>query len=172
MSICVDFEGLAQDLAAARAMLRARVDALEAEVSKIKKAQLPAIRKWAENAAERQQMLHQAVEEHPECFVKPKIKVLHGIKFGWRKLIGEMTWEDEASVVKLIKKHFADQVDVLIKTVEKPVKGALQQLPAADLKKLGITIQDDGDEVVIKFTDSEIDKIVNAILAEGENETA
>lgn len=164
----VDFEGLAQDLASRRAMLAARVEALENEIRKVKKQHLPAIRSWAEKAAEAQELLKQVVEEHPECFVKPKTKIFHGIKFGWRKLIGEMTWEDETSVLKLIKKHFGDQVDVLIKTTEKPAKGALEQLPAGDLKKLGITISDDTDEVTIKFTDSEIDKIVDAILAEGE----
>jgi hypothetical protein len=160
----IDFEKLAQELTAARRMLKERVSALEAEISALKKKQLPAIRKWAEAAAEKQQALHQAIEENPVCFVKPKTMILHGIRFGWQKQKGETLWEDDAKVVALIRKYFPDLEDVLIKTTETPVKKTLGQLAAADLKKLGVSVENDTDEVFIKATDSEIDKIVDAIL--------
>lgn len=158
------FDRLAQELAAARMMLKERVSALEAEVAALKKKNLPAIRKWAEAAAERQQALHQAIEEHPENFVKPKTMILHGIRFGYQKRKGEITWDDEAKVVALIRKHFPEMEEVLIRVVETPVKKALGQLPAADLKKLGVSVENDSDEVFIKATDSDIDRIVEAIL--------
>ncbi len=166
----VDFEGLAQELASARAMLKGRVDALEGEVAKIKKSHLPAIRRWAENAAEKQALLKQVIEEHPECFMKPKSMILHGIRFGYQKGKGAIEWDDDAIVIKLIKKHFPEQSEILIKTTEKPVKKALGQLTVDELKKIGVTVESTGDEVFIKFTETEIDKIVNAILAAEETE--
>ncbi len=160
----VDFERLAQDLSAARMMLKERVSTLETEISALKRKQLPAIRKWAEAAAEKQQALYQAIEENPGEFVKPRTRILHGIKFGYQKQKGEISWEDESKVVMLIRKHFPEQEELLIKVTEVPVKKALGRLPAADLKRLGVTVDNDTDEVFIKATDSEIDRIVDAIL--------
>ncbi|MCX5909954.1 MAG: hypothetical protein NTY64_22960 [Deltaproteobacteria bacterium] len=170
MSPVFDFDKLTQDLATARMMLKERVLTLEAAVATLKKKELPAIRKWAENAAEKQQILKDAIEAYPEYFVKPKTKILNGIKFGYRKSNGEISWEDGSQVIRLIKKHFSDQVDILIKTKETPIKTALEQLSATDLKKIGVTVGQDGEDVFIKFTDSDIDKIVNAILKDGEDE--
>jgi len=160
----VDFDRMAQDLAGARMMLKERVQALEAEVAALKRKQLPAIRKWAEAAAENQLALHDAIKESPESFVKPRTMILHGIRFGYQKQKGEISWEDEAKVVMLIRKHFPEQEEMLIKVTETPVKKALGRLPAADLKKLGVTVDNDTDEVFIKATDSDIDRIVEAIL--------
>ena len=63
-----------------------------------------------------------------------------------------------------------DQVDTLIKTEESPVKSALLNLSTADLKKIGCTVTDTGDKVLVKSTDSDIDKFVDALLEEP-NET-
>jgi hypothetical protein len=115
-------------------------------------------------AIEAQQELHLAIKDHPEEFVKPRTRLLHGIKFGYQKRKGEIAWEDEAKVVALIRKHFPEQEEILIKIVETPVKKALGQLAAADLKKLGVSVENDTDEVIIKATDSDIDQIVEAIL--------
>ena len=67
-------------------------------------------------------------------------------------------------MVARIKKHLPEQADVLIRTKEAPVKEALAQLTAAELKKIGVTIEDAGDTVVIKPVDSEVDKLVDALL--------
>ena len=55
----------------------------------------------------------------------------------------------------------------MIRTVEEPVKDALAQLPAADLRKLGVQVEEAGDHVYIKAADSDVDKLVAAILKEG-----
>ena len=54
--------------------------------------------------------------------------------------------------------------EFLIKTVETPQKKALEKLSAAELKKLGVTVGDDEDVVVVRSMDSEIDKIVKLLL--------
>jgi hypothetical protein len=43
-------------------------------------------------------------------------------------------------------------------------------LTAADLKRLGIRVTDDSDVPVIKVADSDIDKMVDALLGDFEND--
>ncbi len=45
---------------------------------------------------------------------------------------------------------------------------AVSDLTGADLKRLGIRIEADTEAVVIKPTDSEVDKLVEALLADAE----
>jgi hypothetical protein len=73
-------------------------------------------------------------------------------------------------VVARIKKHLPEQADVLIKLKETPVKDALAQLSAAELKKLGVTVSEAGDQVVVKPVDSEVDKMVDALMKEAGEE--
>ena len=56
--------------------------------------------------------------------------------------------------------------------MESPDKKMLAELPVNELKKLGCTVADTGDVVVIKPTDSEIEKAVAALLKDAvEGET-
>ncbi len=159
-----DYERMTEELARVRMGLRQRIENLEAKILREKRECLPAIRLLAEKAAQAQKELYLAIEGHPEEFVKPRTRLLHGIKFGYQKRKGEVTWEDEIRVVYLIKKNFPELVDGLIRTKETPNKSALADMAATDLKKLGVSVENDTDEVVIKATDSEIDRIVEAIL--------
>ena len=40
----------------------------------------------------------------------------------------------------------------------------VQELSAAELKKIGVTVTDAGDQTVVKPVDSEVDKMVDALL--------
>jgi hypothetical protein len=171
MAMVIDFEKLARSLAEAREVLRNRVEVLESEIRRVKNRALPGIRSAAEVAAGKQLVLKSEVEANPEMFVKPKTMILHGIRFGFQKAKGKICWDDEDQVIKLIKRNFPEYVDILIETKEHPKKSALIDLSAADLKRIGVTVEETGDEIFIKFTDSEIDRIVNAILKESDAET-
>jgi hypothetical protein len=85
---------------------------------------------------------------------------------GYQKGKGKIDWEDPDQVVRLIKKHFPEQADVLIATSEKPVKEALNGLSAAELKKIGVSVVEGGEVIFIKPTDSAVDKMVDALLKE------
>jgi len=159
-----EIEQLTREYAMARAVLRERVEALEAEIEALKRRRLPAIRKAAETASARQGLLHDAIAEAPELFQKPKTVVFHGVKVGFQKGKGEIRWDSSEQVVKLIRKHLPEQADALIRVVERPVKTALAQLPAGELKKVGVTVVETGEQVVIRSTDTEIDRLVNALL--------
>lgn len=162
----VDLDGLTKEFSSAREVLTGRVRELENLITAIKRRRLPGIKTAVNTVMEKQASLKAAIEESRSLFVRPKTMIMHGIKIGYQKSKGTISWDDGDQVVKLIKKHLPDQADVLIKTTEKPIKDALLNLSAADLKRIGVTISDDGDQVVIKSTDSEIDKFVDALLKE------
>lgn len=162
----IDLDGLTKEFSSARELLTGRVRELENLITAIKRRRLPGIKSAVNTVMEKQASLKAAIEESRSLFVRPKTMIMHGIKVGYQKSKGTISWDDSDQVVKLIKKHLPDQADVLIKTTEKPIKDALLNLSAADLKRIGVTISDDGDQVVIKSTDSEIDKFVDALLKE------
>jgi hypothetical protein len=168
MKTLAEIEILARQLADARQNLRDGLDEFESETSAIKKKFMPALRRAVEKTAQRHEALRQAIAEAPELFVKPKTVIFHGIRLGYQKSKGEITWEDESQVLKLIKKHFPDDWETYVKATEKVMKSALAGLPVSDLKKIGVTVVETGDEVFIKSTDSEIDKMIDTLLKDEE----
>jgi len=163
-------EQAAKDFADYRQILSEDVANLNADIERVKKRYMKAIRGIVGICADRQAKLKALIESNPALFEKPKTQIFHGIKVGFRKGTGGITWEDDDQVVKLIKKHFADQAGVLIHTTETPVKKALAGLDVADLKRIGCTVESTGDCIVIKPMDSEIEKDVNALLKDATEE--
>jgi hypothetical protein len=163
-----EIEILAKQLSDARQNLKQGLDELDSEMTAIKKKFLPALRRAVEKAAQRHEALRGAIEEAPGLFVKPKTVIFHGIRLGYMKGKGEIIWDDESQVIKLIKKHFPDDYEAYIKVTEKVLKTSVAAMSVSDLKKIGVTVIETGDEVFIKPTDSEIDKLINALLKDEE----
>ena len=157
-------EKMTKDYADARATLSGRVTEMKEAIDLIKRRYLPLIKHAVNAALERKSKLQGEIENNPQLFEKPRTLVLHGIRVGFQKQRAGMEWNDDAAVVKLIRKHFPEQVDVLVKTTEKPVKTALNQLTVSDLKKLGVSVSEGADEPVIKPTDTDVDKLVAKML--------
>lgn len=148
----------------AREELHTRVLALTDTIEEAKRRKMPGIKKAVRDASEAMDRLHAALEASPSLFVKPRTVVIAGIRIGFAKGAGKLVIDDPDKVVGLIRKHHPDQADLLIKVSECPIRKALANLSVADLKKLGVTVEDTGDQVVIKPTDSEVDKLVDALL--------
>lgn len=167
-------ERATSNFAEARTALAELIAAVQSEIEAAKRINLPAIRKAVARAAERKQALTELLNDSRALFEKPKTRVLHGVKVGFQKQPGAIEIADEEATLARIKKMFGDQEDVLaqlIKTTEKPIKDALGELSGDQLKKLGVKVTDDTDKVVIKPADSEVDKIVDALLkGAGEDE--
>lgn len=168
----IEIETKTKEYAVARDAVSAIISVIEEETAVIKKKYLQRLKKSVAVMIERQADLKAAIEDGSPLFTKPRTRVFNGIKVGFQKEKGKMTWADEEQVIKLIHKHFDDQADILLKKTERPIKDALAPLSAADLKRLGITITNDADTVVIKATDSEIDKFVEALLKEDDMKEA
>lgn len=162
-------ERLAKEYAEARDKLGASVVDLEVVIAEAKRRMLPTIKRRASTAADAKARLQAAVEGRPDLFRKPKTRILHGIKVGFAKGKGKISFASAAQVVKLIRKHLPESFDILVKVEEKPIKSALGQLSGAELKKIGVTVTEAGDQAVVAPADSEIDKLVDALLAGAED---
>jgi hypothetical protein len=168
MATLGEIDTMAKTFSDARQRLSDTLQDLKDKQEALLRQYLPGMKSQVNIVKEKEEALKGAIEDSPEIFVKPRSIIMHGVRCGFRKGKGKLDWEDDTQVVKLIKKHHADQVDLLIKTVEKPVESALKQLDVAELMKLGITVEATGDVVIAEPTDSEIEKQVKKLLKEGE----
>jgi len=159
-----------QQYADARLALADVVRALHDQMELAKRDLLPQIKKAVAKTLDLESDLLAQIKQSPELFEKPKSLSFNGIKIGFQKGKGKLLFDDADLVIKLIKRHFPKQADVLINTTEKPVKDALSQLTVAELKTLSITVEGTGDVAFIKDTTSDVDKLVKALLKGAEEE--
>jgi len=152
-------------LTEARTALAAEVTELQDQIERLRRQHMPRIRELVARAANHTNTLQAMVAERRECFVKPKTVVLHGIKCGFEKQKGALHIQDADRTCELVLKHMPERYEELVIISPKPRKSALALLPSTDLRRLGITIVDATDQVVVRPVDTEVDKIVNALLA-------
>lgn len=167
---------LAKKYADARAALASRVQKFEDELRELQRRHVKGIKEAAAVAAQRQGELLAEVKDHPDSFVKPRTIIVHGIKVGFQKGKGRLVWDDEGKVVDRLL-DYKEQINDLdpqafVETVQTPKKEMLLGVPAAVLKRLGCRIEGTEDQVVVKATDSNVDKLVAKILEEGAKENA
>jgi hypothetical protein len=151
------------ELSALFLMLQTQLDAVKAD-------NMPQIKQVARRVARQHGELVDLIKAHPDLFVQPRSYVVEGIKFGMQNQKGSLEWEDDAKVCKAIRR-LADlgeltdeQVTLLIDTTEKPVATTLRQLDPKLLKKLGVSIEGEGDAPLVKSVDSSIEKAVTAVI--------
>ena len=163
-------DALARDYADRHRELAESVRRLNAFIADAKSRRLPVIRQKVAEVAAAKACLVAAVEASPETFERPKTRILYGIRVGFAKAKGKVVIGDADTVIARIKRHLPRMVKQLITVKETPKKTALAELTAAQLKKLGVTVEDSRDQVVVTPTDSEIDKLVDALLDEVAND--
>lgn len=168
-----DIEELTKEFAGTRNMLAMGVKLLNDELEAVKKKHLNRIKLLVNRAAERKHALCQAVEMSPDLFKRPRTQLFHGIKVGMQKGKGKLEYADEEKVIARLKKYYGAEVEDghFIKVAQSIIKKDLEKLPADELKKLGVSIKDAEDEVVIKPMDSDVEKMVDALLKGAEDET-
>ena len=166
MATLIEIEAQTKVYADAREKLSVEVGTLTEQMEKLKRTHLSAIKRRVAAAKDARAALANMIEQSPALFEKPRSITIHGVKVGFQKGKGKIEFDDVDQVVKLIKKNFPKQFDTLVKTTHKPIKDALQNLAAGDLKKLGITVEESGDVVLIKDATGEVDKLVSALLKE------
>ena len=154
----------ATTFAAAHADLAAEVTTLDAQIAALKAAALPNIKALLKREVATKDTLINAIGESEHLFQKPRTLVISGIRCGFAKSPGKITITDSDKTVDLIQKHLSDQFDILVHTTYAPVKKALAQLPAKDLKSIGVTITDTTDRVIADPVDSDITKLLASIL--------
>ena len=160
----LNLERLTQQYVGTQAELAELLASLEAELRTIKRAHLPQIKKAAARAGMRKQALVQYVTDHSEQFQSPRTRTTHGVKIGLQKGRGKLVLANRDFTIQAIERRHPDKVNVLLKTIYKPVLAGLQQLEAKELQALGVEIVQTGDQIVVRHVDSEVEKMVDAYL--------
>lgn len=165
-----DLERRVQDYADTLAEYNALTAQVRDEIKQVTARHMAAIRCLFNGLKDRQADICDEIRAHPELFQKPKTRVIHGIKLGLRKRKGRLVIRDAAKTVYWIKALYQDDIGVLIKTTETPLKSGLEKLPAKDLKRLGVEVTDDSDEVVFVAATDEFDDLIDFLIAEAGHE--
>ena len=165
-----DIETKTTHYARQRESLAAAVTELNDAIESLKRKHIGVIKRRVAVAAEAHNELSDVIKSAPHLFEKPRSVIIAGIKVGYQKGKGVLTWTNGDRVCELIEKHFPEEYETLVKVSMTPVKGALAQKSAADLRRIGVTVEDTGDQVLIKPTDTAVDKLVSALLAEAADE--
>jgi hypothetical protein len=159
-----EIETRTRNYRSARDLLGERLHQLETEIESAKRRAMPVIRSALAVAKAAENELQAAISESPELFKKPRTQVFHGVKVGIEKGKGQVVIEDARRTVELIHRHLNDQAELLIKTTETPIKTAIAQLSGAEMKRIGCHVSEAVDSVVIRPVDSELDKLLSALL--------
>ena len=162
-------EHLTQAYAARRDELSGVVEDVEHRIEDLKRRAMPGIKQAVRDATEAHDKLRAAIEANPDLWAgKRRTVVIAGVRVGMMKGTGKIIWEKPEDVVKLIRRVFPDRAESMIRTEEKPIRKALAELSVSELRRIGCTVEDTDDQVIIKPTDSAVDKLVQALLADAE----
>ena len=173
MATMFDIDKATLEYSAAHDVLAGLITEIDEAVMKIKRDRMPALRKAVEKAAAKKANLRGLIDDSRDQFEKPKTRILHGVKIGIIKGKGKLGWDDDAQTVFLIRKHFSKAIaETMIRVKETPISEALNQLDVKLLRAIGVRAEETGDQIVIKPTDSEIDKMVDALLQENDEPEA
>lgn len=159
-----------QDYADTLAEYHALTAQLRDEIKQAAARHMAAIRRLFNGLQDRQADICAEIKAHPELFKKPKTRVIHGIKLGLRKRKGKLVIRDAAMTVRRIKALYEDDIGVLIKATETPLKSGLEKLPAKELKRLGVEVTDDSDDVVFVAAADEFDELMDFLLGQAGHE--
>jgi phage host-nuclease inhibitor protein Gam len=159
-------EQLTKDYAAARARLEDHVGDLQKAIEAIKARRAKRLKALIGETVEAEAILRAMIEDCPECFKRPKAHVFNGIKVGYKKGKGSLTWKNLNSVISRIRTHLPRMAETLIRTKYEPDKQALGKLTGDELKKIGVKVGDDSDVVLIKPVEGAMEKTVNALIKE------
>lgn len=130
---------------------------------------LRALKGRAAEASAARAVLHDAIDDSRGWFVRPRTRATDGIRYGIRKQPGRLEFSDEARCVARIRKRLPARADTLIRTTERLQRAPLRALTSDQLASIGVRVVDVDDEVVIAAAATDLDKLVAALLADGED---
>lgn len=146
------------------AFLEQLISDLETDLETVKKKHLARIKKQAGDVANIEAELHSLIESAPGLFTSPRTLTVHGVKVGFSLSSGRLVFDDEETVVTLIKKFHKLDADTYIRKSESVNKDALRTLNAEQLRQLGCKIEGEGDTVILKRVAGEVEKLINKLI--------
>lgn len=156
---------LVRDYAAAKDAMEAVTEEVRVEQRKVVNRKMKSIRGRVTDLSVTRERLSAAISENRGLFADPRTQSLHGVKFGLRKQPGSIGGSP-AEILARIDRRLPDRAEELTRTSRTIDKRALMRLSAADLAKVGATLVQDADKVVIETPASDLDKWVEALLKE------
>lgn len=156
-----------EEYARARRALADKIGALNAAIDEVKARHMRGIQQAIIEAGAARKVLIDEINANRGVFAKPKTRVIESIKVGLAKGTGRIEFDDEQKVIERIRARFVKSIaEAMINKTEKVNKSALNDLSAEDLKAIGVRIEGTGDQVVVKPTDSDLDKLINALVGD------
>lgn len=171
MPTITEIRAAAQRLADAHRESVSRATALETAISKaitpIYAMHRVGIDAAAEEEAAAKSDLQRLIDAAPQLFARPRSITTDGVKCGYRKAEDSLDWEDDATVIGRIRALDLETTSpVLIRTEESLNVAALAELDGNDLRRIGVRRIPGVDQSFVSFSDSDVEKMVKAILAD------
>jgi hypothetical protein len=167
MTTMQTIERAAEKLSQAYALRNDIIDQMEKAIAAIEASEMPKFRKAMAKLTEQHEALKAMIQASPELFASPRTVTLHGIKLGFQKGKGKLVFGDEEKLIERIRKVCPDMASTLIVASESVSKTELAKLPADLLRRLGASVIDSGDQIVIKAVDTDHDKLADLYLKAG-----
>ena len=161
-----EIEALARGYAKARNALEDTADEIKDLQRKAVASRMRGLRNRIAEAVAARDALQAAIEARPDLFVRPRTVAVDGVKFGYRKQAGALDLGDETKAIERLRKLFPAREAATVNVKETLDKKALRKMSAADLARIGVTIGNPVDEVVIAVAESDFDKLV-VFLSDG-----
>lgn len=161
-----DIETAAREYSACVKTLRNLHDGLNDAITKARSVFIDDIKAASADTGEKYQMLMTLVSDAQELFQDKKTWTIAGVRLGYKKLPGKLEILNPEATIKRLREEFPEVATASINVKETLVKKALGTLSADTLKKLGISVTNDTDEPFIKLTDDEVQKLIEAMIAE------
>lgn len=163
----VDIEQATTVYAAKRRALDDATRLAEAAMAAVWEKHAPGLRRLVAGVATSHDDLMTLLQASSALFTRPRSLTVDGIKVGFAKGKGAVEFDDEALVIKLIRRKLSeDQADLLIATREAVNKDALKALPAIDLARVGGRIVGTDDAPFIKPVTPATSKLLKSLLEE------
>ena len=161
-----ELEKATKDYSITSRALRKIKESLDEEIEKVRLKYTDQFSEAAKNAGEAYQMLFTLVSDSAELFQDKKSMSINGVKFGYQKKKGKIEIDNEEFTINKLQELFPDNADMYLSKKISVSKKALDNLAAADLKKIGVNVIQDSSEPYVKLTDDEIQKMLDAIIKE------
>ena len=161
-----ELETAAKEFSAASKILRNIKEELDTEIDAVKAKYSASFAEASKNAGEAYQMLLTLVESSEELFLDKKSMSINNVKFGYRKKAGTINIDNETFTIDRLRELFPKDADKYLSTKISISKKALNNLTAAELKKVGVNVIQDSSEAFVKLTDDEVQKLIDALVKE------
>jgi hypothetical protein len=157
-----DIISLARKFAATRSKLAHLVDHIRRGQQRIVDNNRAKLKSLVNATNTSQALLATAIAEHPELFEKPRTVVVDGVRIGLTTGKSGYDIPNEETTIALIKRHLGTG---FLHVRESISREALDAMDDDQLKRIGVHRKPvDPNVIVIKPTDSAVDKLVKALL--------